>query len=212
MNAMQGGAVVLAKDGWFAFQEKIKYRRSGSVTAANASVWRVYSCEQGACSGNNTCNGNRTGLLCGYCAPGYALELDGCAKCSSGNNNFQSLTYVLIFLGILLVLLILFLIGWREVAPDNYLHKGYDKLVEALSGVLSRLIRFLSMKGSVSQAKSEMEKILRDPIVHKLLAQAAKIAIGPALCHALFRSIISFYFSYLPVLLCSLLPGDAKLL
>ena len=106
-----GGAVVLAKGGWFAFQERMKYRRSGSGTAANASVWRVYQCEQGACAGNNSCNQNRTGLLCGYCAPGYALELDACAKCSSNNNGVQSLTYVLIALGVLLVLLILFLIG-----------------------------------------------------------------------------------------------------
>ena len=28
-----------------------------------------------ACSGNNTCKGGRTGLLCGYCPPGTALEL-----------------------------------------------------------------------------------------------------------------------------------------
>ena len=28
-----------------------------------------------ACSGNNTCKGGRTGLLCGYCPPGAALEL-----------------------------------------------------------------------------------------------------------------------------------------
>jgi hypothetical protein len=168
-----GGAVVLAKDGWFAFQKRMKYRRSGSGTAANASVWRVYQCEQGACAGDNSCNGNRTGLLCGYCAPGYALELEACAKCSSNNNG--SLTYVLIALGVLLVLLVLFLIGWREVAPGNYLHMGYDKLLEALSGMLSFLVRFMSVK---DQASSAAEQMLKDPTVQKLLAQGAKIAVA----------------------------------
>jgi hypothetical protein len=173
-----GGAVVLAEVGWFAFPERMKYRRSGSGTVANASVWRVYQCEQGACAGNNSCNGNRTGLLCGYCAPGYAMELDVCAKCSSNNNGVQSLKYVFIALGVLLVLLILFLIGWREVAPGNYLHLGYDKLLEALSEMLSQLVRFMSLKGKVSSASDEIGKILKDPTVQKLLAQAAKIAVA----------------------------------
>ncbi len=177
-----GGAVVLAKVGWFAFQERMKNRRSGSGTVANASVWRVYQCEQGACAGNNSCNGNRTGLLCGYCAPGHALELDACVKCSSSNKGVQSLTYVFIALVVLLVLLILFLIGWRKVAPGNYLHLGYDKLLDVLnwciSGVLRQLVCCIRCMSVKDQTSDQIGEILKNPAVRKLLEQGAKIAIA----------------------------------
>jgi hypothetical protein len=85
---------------------------------------------------------------------------------------------VLIALGVLLVLLVLFLIGWREVAPGNYLHLGYDKLLEALSGMLSHLVHFMSAKDQASSVADEIGKILNDPTVRKLLAQGAKIAVA----------------------------------
>ena len=110
-NDVQGGRLVLAKVGWFSFQEMMKYRRSESGFPTNSIVMRVYQCAEGACVGNNTCHGNRTGLLYGYCAPGYTLELKLCAKCSSGDNVMNTLTTFLIALGVLLVLLILFLTG-----------------------------------------------------------------------------------------------------
>jgi hypothetical protein len=177
-NDVQGGRMVLAKVGWFAFQETIKYRRSESGFSTNSSVMRVYQCGEGACVGNNTCNGNRTGLLCGYCAPGYALELQVCTKCSSGDNVLKTLTTFLIALGVLLVLLILFLTGWREVAVGNYVHRGYDKLIAALSAGIRKMVLLISMKDKAETEYGEIEKFLNDPIVHKLLAQGAKIAIG----------------------------------
>jgi hypothetical protein len=154
---------------------------------------RVYQCAEGACVGNNTCNGNRTGLLCGYCAPGYALELQVCTKCSSSDNVLKTLTTFLIALGVLLVLLILFLTGWREVAVGNYVHRGYDKLIGALNAGIRKMLLVISMKDKAETEYGEIEKFLNDPIVHKLLAQGAKIAIGLDLCSSLSRSRISVY-------------------
>ena len=187
---MQGGRLVLAKVGWFSFQEKSKYRRSESGLSTNSSsVMRVYQCAEDACASNNTCNGNRTGLLCAYCAPGYALELKVCTECSSGDNVLKTLTTFLIALGVLLVLLILFLTGWREVAVGNYVHRGYDKLIATLSAGIHQMVLLISMKEDKAETEyGAIEKFLNDPIVHKLLAQGAKIAIGLALYSSLSRN------------------------
>ena len=152
---------------------------------------RVYQCAEDACVGNNTCNGNRTGLLCAYCAPGYALELKVCTKCSSGDNVLKTLTTFLIALGVLLVLLILFLTGWREVAVGNYVHRGYDNLIAALSAGIRKIVLLISMKDKAEAEFSQIQKFLNDPVVYKLLAQGLKIAIGLALYSSLSRCRIS---------------------
>ena len=143
--------------------------------------------------GNNTCTGNRTGLLCGYCAPGYALELKVCTKCSSGDNVSKTLTTFFIALGVLIVLLILFLTGWREVAVGNYVHRAYDRLIAALSAGINKMLLLISMKDKAEEEYSQIQKFLQDPVVYKLLAQGVKIAIGLALYSSLSRSRISVY-------------------
>ncbi len=167
----------------------MKYRRSESGFPTNSSVMRVYQCAEDACASNNTCNGNRTGLLCGYCAPGYALELKVCTKCSSGDN-VKTQTTFLIALGVLLVMLILFLTGWREVVVDNCVHTVYDRLIRKIVPCL------ISMQDKAETAETEygeIKKVLKDPVVYKLLAQGLKIAIGLALYSSLSRCRISVY-------------------
>jgi hypothetical protein len=154
---------------------------------------RVYQCAEDACASNNTCNGNRTGLLCGYCAPGYALELKVCTKCSSGDNVLKTLTTFLLALGVLLVLLVLFLTGWREVAVGNYVHKAYDSLITALTAGINKMALLISMKDKAEEEYTQFEKFLKDPVMYKLLAQGVKIAIGLVLYSSLSRSRISVY-------------------
>ncbi len=171
----------------------MKYRRSESGFSTNSSVMRVYQCAEDACASNNTCNGNRTGLLCGYCAPGYALELKVCTKCSSGDNVLKTLTTFFIALGVLLVLLILFLTGWRKVVVDNYVHKAYDSLIKALTAGINKMALLITMKDKAETEITQIEKFLKDPAVYKLLAQGVKIAIGLSLYSSLSRSRISVY-------------------
>ena len=171
----------------------MKYRRSESGFSTNSSVMRVYQCAEDACASNNTCNGNRTGLLCGYCAPGYALELKVCTKCSSGDNVLKTLTPFFIALAVLLVLLILFLTGWREVAVGNYVHRGYDKLIAALSAGIRKMVLLISMTDKAKTEYDQLKKFLNDPVVYKLLAQGVKIAIGLSLYISLSRSRFSVY-------------------
>jgi len=64
---VQGGNVVLAKPGWFAFLESERSRRVGysgarihrrSENPSEAQVMRVYECPPEACAGSNVCLGN----------------------------------------------------------------------------------------------------------------------------------------------------------
>jgi hypothetical protein len=167
----------------------MKYRRSKSGFSTNSSVMRVYQCAEDACEGNNTCNGNRTGLLCGYCAPGYALELKVCTECSYGDN-MKTLRTFLIALGVLVVLLILFLTGWREVVVGNCVHTWYDRLIRK---IVPCLITMKDKADTAAAEYDEVKKVLKEPVVYKLLAQGFKIAIGLALYSSLSRSWISFY-------------------
>lgn len=165
----------------------------------------MYQCEAGACAGNNSCNGNRTGLLCGYCAAGFALELDQCTECLAGDTG-NTLQNVLAGLGTLAVLLVLFLIGWREVVEGNYVHQAYDKFLEVLLSGMELLAPLLNCWGQVKDLKDQADSaretaadiegvvqgaadgkfgFVAGPAMQKILAQAAKIAIGLALCRAL---------------------------
>ena len=210
---LQGGTRISAKEGWFAFEMRPvdKARRfvpSGVLSRQNEKrrtvesgpVVRMYQCPEGACAGNNSCNDNRTGLLCGYCAPGYALELNTCRKCSAVDNGNS--TNLLLAFGILIVLLVLFLNGWREVLVDNYVHMAYDKLSEVLLLVMERFSSLLDRWGQAKDVKAQTEdfkhsvqavvtvdkkaaSLFRDPGLLKILAQGGKIAIGLDVCPAL---------------------------
>jgi hypothetical protein len=251
---LQGGTRISAKAGWFGYETRPVDRARRLVTSGvlprqnekrrkieNSPAVRMYQCEAGACAGNNSCNGNRTGLLCGYCAAGYALEVDQCTKCSAGDNA-NILQNVLTALGTLLVLLVLFLLGWREVVEGNYVHMAYDKFLEVLLHGMARLSPLLNCWSQAQDVKDQAEQLkekaqdrldllkeaaddnflekkslglIQDPAVQKILAQAAKIAIGLALCRALSLfpvAGIEFTVSDKRAVLCRLLPGDEKLL
>jgi uncharacterized membrane protein (DUF485 family) len=105
----------------------------------------------------------------------------------------KTLTIFLIALGVLLVLLILFLTGWREVAVGNYVHRGYDRLIAALSAGIRKMVLLISMTDKAKTEYDQLKKFLNDPVVYKLLSQGVKIAIGLALCISLSRSRISVY-------------------
>ena len=221
---LQGGTRISAKEGWFGYETRPVDRARRFVTSGvlprqnekrrkieSGPAVRMYQCETGACAGNNSCNGNRTGLLCGYCAAGYALEVDECIKCSAGDNA-NILQNVLTGLGTLLVLLVLFLIGWREVVEVSYVHMAYDRFLDVLLRGMERLSPLLDCWGQAQDVKDQTENakekaqeglnlfkdaaddnflenkslgLIQDPAVQKILAQAAKIAIGLALCRAL---------------------------
>jgi hypothetical protein len=59
-------------------QEDFDSEASTTVGNKTSKVW-VFRCPPGACGANNTCLQNRTGPVCGYCKPGFAMQTDGCS-------------------------------------------------------------------------------------------------------------------------------------
>jgi len=88
-----GGDVVISNENWFA-NEELKYNQTLNVSRSDrrlskprpnnlTTIVKVYQCSIGACAGNNTCLGQRTGVLCNMCPEGYSMEANACTKCDS---------------------------------------------------------------------------------------------------------------------------------
>jgi len=181
-----GGNVVLAKPGWFAFLESERSRRVGysgarihrrSENTSEAQVMRVYECPPEACAGSNVCLGNRTGLLCGYCEPNFALELGVCQPCPSGKAGETGSTLLLVF-GVTSTLIVLFLSGWRSVFVDNVIHRAYDWMVDKFSDVVQRVLSARDQGNDGNEKKAEAASFMQDPNIKKHLPQAFKIIIA----------------------------------
>jgi hypothetical protein len=138
-----GGSVVEAMEGWYVYQSRNRpgVRRVELESAANNTVALVYQCPPLACGRNNTCNGNRTGVLCSYCPEGWAFELNVCVSCGTKDTSGASTAKTVfgIFVSIF-VLFVLFLIGWRYVLPNNPLHRLYDKIMTQLAELAARAL------------------------------------------------------------------------
>jgi hypothetical protein len=91
---------------------------SNATTALTSTAW-VFRCPVGACDNNNTCLQNRTGPVCGFCKPGFAMQTDGCSAqvCPSEQT---LLTYRILFaVGLGLIVLILYIsFVARPVLPE----------------------------------------------------------------------------------------------
>ena len=89
-----------------------------ATTAVTSTVY-VFRCPIGACANNNTCLQNRTGPVCGFCKPGFAMQTDGCSAqvCPSEQT---LLTYRILFaVGLGLIVLILYIsFVARPVLPE----------------------------------------------------------------------------------------------
>jgi len=126
-----GGSTVEAQDGWYKFREELGAQRRTASESSDMIVFRVYQCPLEACSTNNTCKGGREGLLCGSCPVGKALELDVCTECSGNAWGFP----IFIVVSVSSALIVLFLVGWRYVFPDNLVHRVYDAALQRMIAV-----------------------------------------------------------------------------
>ena len=143
-----------SKGNYYTFEEVVQSSRRAAVNATvNRTVIKAYACPLGACAGNNTCNGGRVGLLCGFCPEYTALELNVCAECERDSAATMILQIVVGVLALLLLFLILFLLGWRHVYPDNLAHRTYDKVLGIILTLIERVSSMFETKGPVVQWK-----------------------------------------------------------
>ena len=108
-----------------------------SATHHNMSRVEVHSCPEGACDASeqgtvhdesiSNCSRGRTGPSCEACLPGQTLRppIHGICEVCEANPPLQA---VLLAMLAVIVCLIVWLLGYRDVWPNNLAHKCYDRL------------------------------------------------------------------------------------
>ena len=151
-----------ATEGWYTFEIE---KRSARRTNSTKTTIETYECPLEACAGNNTCKGGRTGLLCGYCPAGSALELNECVECERDAAATSILQIVVGILALCVLFLVLFLAGWRHVFPENRVHAAFDKVRNIVVSLLERVATCFRKKG---------HKVNVDPASTRRAIQGAK--------------------------------------
>jgi hypothetical protein len=142
-----GGSVVYSAINWYIHAINVQStRRTASNATLNRTVIKAYECPVEACAGNNTCKGGREGLLCGFCPSNAALELNVCVPCEQDSSKTVVLQSVLAVVFFVVLLLVLFLLGWRQIYPENLVHRTYDKLQVMLFAQLARVSSIFKKK------------------------------------------------------------------
>ena len=116
-------------------------------TDSTRTIVEAYECPMEACTGNNTCKGDRIGLLCGYCPEDRALELNVCVECG-GDASVKLILQIMVGVFALgMLFLVLFLVGWRHVFPENIVHNTFDKVQGMIFSQLERVASCFRKKG-----------------------------------------------------------------
>ena len=176
-----------ATEGWYTYEIEMPAARR---TNSTRTILVAYECPLESCSGNNTCKGGRTGLLCGYCPADMALELNVCVPCESDATATSIAQAVLGILALAVLFLVLFLLGWRTVYPENVVHKSFDKLLHNMYSTLENMTSCIGKKG---------RNVKFDPADARRAVQGAKIFFS-------FYQVVTGFISFkvpLPDLLAS---------
>jgi hypothetical protein len=140
-----GGSNVVSQPGYFlATAGTIAHqtdRRESTInySTATRTLLAVYKCPLQACTGNNSCDSGRTGMICGLCAQGYAQAGHRCFPCSQERSQFDLTLYTC--LGIILLALFLYVCAWRTLF-DIFNSSARNKFGESttfarISGILN---------------------------------------------------------------------------
>jgi hypothetical protein len=133
------------------------FSANGSVaTYGYVTIVKAYECPVEACAENNTCKGGRTGLLCGYCPVGMALELNVCVKCGRDAATQRIVQVIVGSFVLTLIFLVLFLIGWRHVYPANIVHRTYDLMRKKIFSLMEHIAERFRKKGHTSTSNVDL--------------------------------------------------------
>jgi hypothetical protein len=157
-----GGSAVEALEGWWAHR-------------TNKTI-RVYRCPTGACGNNNTCLGNRTGVVCGRCNPGWILEGEKCRLCLASKSAITEWRLAFGLSAGLAALLGYFILSWAPVFDNHCV----QQLVNFLQTVYGKL-------HSAGAKKKEVVAFLSAPGTWRTFQQYAKILVGFLQVFASFR-------------------------
>ena len=110
-----GGSIVLPKTGFWSPPANVTVQRRASQFPTSVSL---YTCPPGACLGSGNCSEGRTGPVCGFCKPGWAMTSGACQQCPTDENLYKAEQNGLIALGVLLSVVFLYVFSLRPLFLD----------------------------------------------------------------------------------------------
>ena len=124
-------------------------RRASNDSTPDVGTARVYPCVLRACGYNNGCKQNRTGPLCGFCSPDYAMTTKGCSPtaCAS-EEELAPLRWTLIVFASVVVLVLWFIMSWRPVVPE--VEATIVRMLSSISGLGCVYLCFDNMQGDTA--------------------------------------------------------------
>jgi DNA-binding beta-propeller fold protein YncE len=143
-----GGNEVSAKIGF--------WRDFGLVNSRLASI---YACPPGACDEGNKCLRNRTGIICGYCPPGFALTVTGCSECPKPETVDLARKAVSV-LGIIFILVLWTAVSFYKIVNKSFGDKAIDNDPETLP-VMFEISSELKSKICMNQL-TDLDNVLKD--------------------------------------------------
>ena len=126
-------------------------RNNITVTMQTNSKARILRCPPGSCDKNNMCLQNRTGPICGYCKPGFAMTTDGCSAepCPDEKTLFPlRVASTVIF--ILAVLFLYLFLCWRPVFVQ--IDWFFAQIMSGIMFILSYFVCMGNSHGDGSEA------------------------------------------------------------
>jgi hypothetical protein len=175
-----GGKSITILEGFYSIRESevddVFERRTGTVTRLS-----TYQCPVDACAENNECKNNRTGLVCGHCPVGWAMEGNGCRQCATDTDTVMFWRIIFGVVGSVVFLVIWYMFSWRHVFSNQIervimscLRRCYAKFrkAEEAHGKAE------SAHASLQEKREQIEQVLLDPRKVKMMQQYFKIIIA----------------------------------
>eukprot|EP00291_Cryptomonas_curvata_P017050 CAMPEP_0172169214 /NCGR_PEP_ID=MMETSP1050-20130122/10581_1 /TAXON_ID=233186 /ORGANISM="Cryptomonas curvata, Strain CCAP979/52" /LENGTH=1462 /DNA_ID=CAMNT_0012840247 /DNA_START=2726 /DNA_END=7114 /DNA_ORIENTATION=+ len=131
-----GKNIVLSKENYWLRDKRQQRAISENRSALRAEIFR---CSPKTCQGENKCNNNATGPVCGVCRPGWAFTSSGCVLCPS-EDRIAPIRNAAIVLFLFCFCIVWYRVSWRALFPRIWiLNWIYEKALKWFSAYLGAL-------------------------------------------------------------------------
>ena len=172
----RGGNISESEVGWWLKIQQVKPARRRDARRDNVTLKIVgYKCDPGVCKGNNKCDKNRSGVVCGGCPDNHVLQVATCVKCPEISGASIRMWRIIFCMAVALFLAVaVYILCLAPVfgsTPEEYIMKLFG-------WPLRMLKRSRAVMNSANTFAKKTDAFGRNAKKLKLVRQYAKVFIG----------------------------------